>query len=342
MNRRQFLTIAAAGAGLGSIRCGRRDASNLIRISDLPYFTMSGLYLAEEEGYFTDLGLQLEIEKTAHSSHAIPLASNGKLDVVFGSLSPSIVNAITRGSRLRIIAGRDFAAPDCCDLSVLYGRRELFPDGLYDLALLKGKRIGANLRTGMSEFCVETILKSAGISMQELDLINIGRSELVIAFLSGKLDAVFLSDFARRFETMADQIVRGISLADVLPNYMFSYVSFGARLLDGDPDIGTRFLSAYLRGVNEFVGGKTPRFHDELAVSNGFDPVAARSACRNNFVVDGRIDLPSLDRFIQWAAAKEYCINPLSAEQLVDMRFLNRLKGDQQSRKNLVSVPPST
>jgi NitT/TauT family transport system substrate-binding protein len=286
---------------------------------------MSGLYLAKEQGYFSDLGLQVEVEKTAHSSHAIPLASNGKLDVVFGSLGPSLVNAIARGSRLRIVAGRDFAAPGCCDLAVLYGRRELFPNGLSEIGLLRGKRVGANLRMGMSEFCVETILKSAQINKEELDLINIGRSELIVAFLSGKLDAVFLSDFTRRFETMTDHIVRGISIADVIPNYMFSFISFGARLLDGDPDIGTRFLSAYLRGVSEFVAGKTPRFHDELALSNGFDPEKARNACRNNFVVDGRIDLPCLDRFIQWAAAKEYCLDPIPAEQLVDMRFLERM-----------------
>lgn len=325
MNRRQFLTIAAIGAGLSSVRCVRRDTSNIIRISDLPYFTMSGLYLAEEQGYFADLGLQVEIEKTAHSSHAIPLASNGKLDVVFGSLSPSIVNAIARGSRLRIVAGRDFAAPDCCDISVLYGRREIFPEGLHNIGLLKGKRIGANLRMGISEYCVETILESGGMKVEELDFVGIGRSELIVAFLSGKLDAVFLSDFARRFETMTGQIIRGISLADVLPNHMVSFISFGTRLLDGDPDVGTRFLSAYLRGVREFVAGKTPRFHDELAISNGFDAVAARNACRNNFVIDGRIDLPSLDRFIQWAVAKEYCLDSIPAAQLVDMRFLEQM-----------------
>lgn len=286
---------------------------------------MSGLYLAEEQGYFADLGLRIEIEKSAHSSHAVPLAAGGKLDVVFGSLGPSLINAIARGSRLRIVAGRDFAAPGCCDLSVLYGQRALFSDGLNDMDLLRGKRIGANLRMGMSEFCVETILKSAGMNVDDLDLVNIGRSELIVAFISGKLDAAFLSDFARRSEIMTDQIVSGISIADVLPNYMFSFISFGARLLDGDPGIGTRFLSAYLRGVSEFVAGKTPRFHDELAISNGFDPVAARNACRNNFVIDGRIDLPSLDRFIQWAAAKGYCLNSIPASQLVDMRFLERM-----------------
>jgi hypothetical protein len=141
---------------------------------------------------------------------------------------------------------------------------------------------------------------------------------------------------------MTDQFVRGVSLADVLPNYMVSFISFGARLLDDDPDLGTRFLSAYLRGVREFVGGKTPKFHDDLAISNGIDPAAARKACRNSLLLDGRIDLDSLDRFIKWGAAKGFCPIPIQAAQLVDMRFLESLKRERQSAVNMIAVRPMT
>jgi hypothetical protein len=99
---------------------------------------------------------------------------------------------------------------------------------------------------------------------------------------------------------------------------------FGARLLDSDPDAGVKFLAAYLRGAEEFLAGKTPKFHDELAISNGMDPAEARKACRDSFVPDGRIDLPSIDRFVQWARVKELCPIPIQAAQLVDMRFLEK------------------
>ena len=322
MKRREFLALAGASAALGCIHCSSRSELDTIRVCALPFFSMSGLYLAEELGYFKDLGLRIEIEKTANSSQAIPLAAAGKVDVVFSGASPSLVNAIARGSRLRIVAGREITAPDCCDLNVLYGRREVFPDGIDDIDLIKGRRVGANLRLTMTDFGTDMILENAGTSVEELGILNMSRSELVVALVAGKLDAIFISDLGRRFAAMSDRIVRGLSLADVLPNHILSFISFGARLLDGNPDIGTRFLTAYLRGAKDFVGGRTPRFHDELAVSNGMDPAKAREVCRNNLVADGRIDLLSLNLFIEWAAAKGFCPIPIQADQLVDMRFL--------------------
>jgi len=301
---------------------------------------VSGLYLAKELGYFADLGLQIHIERVAASAQAIPLAAAGKLDAVFCASSASLVNAIARGSRLRIVAGRDIAAPSCPDLNVLYGRRAVFPNGLQDIRIIKGKRVAADLTIGTAQFGVDMILASAGMTLEELGVMDLNKPELILSLLSGKVDAIIVSDFARRFVNVADQIVRGISLADVLPNHQVSFVVFGARLLDGEPDIGSKFLSAYLRGVREYLGGKTPRFHDELAASNGMDPVQARKACRDSIVPDGRIDLPSLERFVQWATAKGFCPVSIPAAKLVDMRFLE-MQGSkhEDATRPVVALP---
>jgi NitT/TauT family transport system substrate-binding protein len=324
MNRRCFIALAGAFAGIGHDACAPRAKSNTIRVSSNPYFAMSGLYLAQELGYFADAGLQIKIERIATTVQAMPLAAEGKLDVVFCGSSPALVNAIAKGSRLRIVAGREIAAPSCSDFSVLYGRRAVFPGGLGDLSLLKGKRIAADHAAIFGHFGLDMVLASAGMTAEELGVLKMGRAELLTAFLSGKLDAIIASDCARRFARVRDQIVRGISLADVLPNFQISFIVFGARLLDSDPGAGVKFLSAYLRGAREFLAGKTPKFHDELAISSGMDPAEARKACRDSFVSDGRIDLPSIDRFIQWARVKEFCPVPIQAAQLVDMRFLEK------------------
>ncbi|MBP1625120.1 MAG: tauA [Acidobacteria bacterium] len=324
MNRRRFIALAGAFAGIGHVSCAQRATSNTIKISSNPYFAMSGLYLAQELGYFTDLGLKIEIERIATTVQAVPLAAAGKLDVVFCASSASLANAIAKGSRLRIVAGREIASPGCADLSVLYGRCEVFPEGLGNLGLLRGKRIGADHTATIGHFGLDMVLASAGMTAEELGVLKIGRSELLVAFLSGKLDAIIASDCGRRFAKIRDQIVTGIGLADVLPDYQISFVVFGARLLDNDPDTGVKFLSAYLRGAREYLAGKTPKFHDELAISNGMDPEEARKACRNTFVSNGQIDLPSIDHFVQWARAKGFCTDVISAEQLVDMRFLEQ------------------
>lgn len=302
--------------------CARRNGLHTLRVSANPHFTMSGLYLAQELGYFSDLGLRVELRQIAKSSQAIALAAGGELDVVFTSASAAMVNAIARGARLRIVAGREMTVPDCSDISTLYGIREVFPDGLQDIRLLKGKRVAANFDASLAGFSVDALLATAGYTAQDLSILKMAPSESVAALLAGHIDAAFITDFAKRYLQVADRIVRGIALSDVMPNHQVSFILFGSTLLDGDPDMGTRFLSAYLRGAREYLGGRFPKYHDELARTNGIDPAIARKACRNTFASDGRIDFPSLDRFIHWAITKGYCAVPARAEQLVDTRFL--------------------
>ena len=317
--------MAGSLAGIVYSACTRRTESRVIRVSAHPHFSMSSLYLAKELGYFAEQGMSIEIENIPSAIRTIPPAAGGKLDVVFSSSNTSLVNAIAKGARLRIVAGREITAPDCSDNCVLFGRQEVFPNGLDDVRLLRGKRVAADMSTSNGNFGVDTILASAGMTVEDLGILRMRKSELVVSLLSKTIDAIFISDFGLRFVDMKDQIVKGIRLADILPNYQYSFIIFGARLLDGDPDTGIRFLSAYLRGVREYRKGKTPAFLVELARSNGMDPVVARKKCRNGSVADGRIDLPSLDRFVQWAVAKKLCPIPIRAKQLVDTRFLDGL-----------------
>ncbi len=322
MHRRRFIVLCGSLAGAGLIGCANGRKFRTLRVSANPHFSMSPLYLAQELGYFAAAGLKVEVKQVPNSSQAIALAAGESLDIVFSSASAAMVNAVAKGARLKIVAGREIAAPDCSDVVTLYGRRSVFPGGIQDLRQLTGKRVAANLDASLSGFCVDTILAREGITVQELGILKMRGSESIPALLAGRIDAVFVSDFSRRYRQVADAIFRGVGLSEVLPNHQYSYILFGSTLLDGDPDAGGEFLSAYLRGSREFLNGRTPKFHDELARSNGIDPIAARKACRNTFVPDGRIDFSSLDRFIHWAAIKGHCLEPVPAEQLTDMRFL--------------------
>jgi hypothetical protein len=73
------------------------------------------------------------------------------------------------------------------------------------------------------------------------------------------------------------------------------------------------------------VNGKTPKFLEDYAKSNGLDTAKIRRGCRSSAAADGHIQQESLQFYIDWAVKRGYCPRPMHASQLIDTRFLRSL-----------------
>jgi len=321
MNRRSFLALSAS---LAASSCARRPRElRTLRVAAASaYPTLAAFYLAQELGFFEAAGFRLDIQQNTFATQAIPLLSGGKLDVAFNALSPAFFNAVARGARIRIVAGREIVTPGANDCT-LYGYRPSFPHGLANLKELKGKRIAIRGKAVVAEYWLDAMLSHAGLTEKDVKVAYLDRAESVAAVSHGKIDALASAFFFDRgFAAIEPTLVTGIHISDLLPNSQFSHVLFGQKLLDGPAETGGRFLAAYLRGVWSFAHGRNPKFLDDLAKENGWDVNRAREACRRTVPPGGHIDLPSLDRFVDWSVSKNYCQPGLKGADAVEGRFL--------------------
>jgi NitT/TauT family transport system substrate-binding protein len=294
---------------------------------------MAPLYQALECGYFTELGLEVEIHRVSSGHLAVPLLAGGEFDASCAALSAAFVNAVEKGAKIRIVAGREIASPTCGTSSTIYGRRQLFPNGLSDLRQLKGRRIAVHSRTTSGEFRLDALLGSAGLSQEDVEVLFLRRSEAIAALVGGRIDAMVDHDVDKELADVSSEVVTGVRFAQVLPNFQYSFVFFGPSLLESDVSIGTAFLSSYLKGARAFLQGQTPRFLEEYARSNGLDVKLMRQACRETFTPDGTIDLHSIKLFVDWIVRKRYSSARVKPEQLIDTRFLARTR--RQAGTNL-------
>ena len=69
-----------------------------VRVSTLPRFVLAPLYLAEELGFFRDVGLELDIQPLADTTQMIPLLAGGRIDVTFAGATAALFNAIANGA----------------------------------------------------------------------------------------------------------------------------------------------------------------------------------------------------------------------------------------------------
>lgn len=327
MQRREFLAIPPALAGLGLSGCSAPSDTGSVRslsVSLSDRLSSSPAFLAEERGFFRDAGYELDIVRLS-TIQGIPLLAGGKLDVGFGGLSSPLINAVARGMNIRIVCGREQVNPDCGNTYTLYARREVFEGGPVDVEKLRGRRFSVRV-AGITELVLDTFLDQTGIPEDQVERVDLQLNESLAALASGQIDAMFDIEFESSPLAASPEIVRVWRLADVYPNHQYSFIVFGDSMLSGDPMDGARFLAAYLKGGEEFLAGETPEFMREFARNNNLDMDETVFGCRETFAADGAIDLPSLQRIIDWNVRKGYATDPMDASQLVDSSYVDQAR----------------
>ena len=137
------------------------------------------IIIAEQQGYFAEQNLQVEIVAPADPSDPPKLVAAGKADLAV-SYQPHLHLQVHEGLPL-IRVGTLIATPLNCLL--------VLEDGpINNIADLAGKKIGFSV-AGVEEALLSTILKNNGLSLADIELINVNWS-MSTALMSKQVDAV--------------------------------------------------------------------------------------------------------------------------------------------------------
>jgi NitT/TauT family transport system substrate-binding protein len=110
-----------------------------IKVAMLPYISFAPFYIAQDEGYFAQQGLKVELVNLADQVDIIPALSSGQVDVSSGLISAGVLNTIAQGSKIQIVADKGYIAPKACDTYALVASRGLIQFGIAGhLARLRG------------------------------------------------------------------------------------------------------------------------------------------------------------------------------------------------------------
>ena len=323
---RRTLLISSIGAAVANRQWAwAAEQSSTVRVSVSPLLTMSPFYTGFEEGVFRDAGLEVELSRDLPGVQSIPLLAGGKLDVGFVPLSPGLANAVLRGARLRIVAGREMAVSTCSGHR-LYARPGTFPDGFHDVRQLRHKKVAISSATPFGMFCMDKLLAPAGMTRADLEIRPINSNDRLPALLSGAVDAMLAISTEPAPMVQSLKLIPGPGLSDVLPNFQFSHIVFGSHLLDGDVRTGATFLRAYFRGAHDFLAGRTPAFLDHFAEVNNLDPAQIHAVCRDSFEHEGRLHLGDMKMYLDWCTKNGYLSSTVNPQDLVDTRFLEALQ----------------
>lgn len=197
------------------------------------------LIIAQQQGFFKEQGLQVEIIGPADPTDPPKWVATGKADIGI-TYEPEFMEQVDRGLPLIRIGTLIDKPLDC--LVVLEG------SGIKSLADLKGKRIGSGTN-GVSGIMIKNMLVRHGLEAKDVEVVNV-RYNLTQALLSKKVDAV--TGMMRNFEVpqlelSGHKVTTFFPEEHGVPNY--SVLIFIANLANTQDDRFPRFLAAVKKAV---------------------------------------------------------------------------------------------
>lgn len=263
-SRRLLSTLTAAGAALALAACGGSSATDepggegaageLPPISFMysPYSDYAPFFVAQEKGYFEDAGLDVElIAKGGSSGETFQHVSTGNVTGGGASWAAGLFNATAAGASLAVVSSVSRvpeSGPNPAPLMVREG------SGIADPADLAGKKIGTTGESGFAYYSINLALESVGLSLDDVETVNLGAGDIIPALANGSIDASWTIE---PISTAIEGEGIGHEILDVSyhAGTELGAIIFNAEFTDEHPDAVVAFLTAYLRAAGELADG---------------------------------------------------------------------------------------
>lgn len=153
-----------------------------LRIAGIRFMGEPPVYIAQEKGYFTDEGLDVNVKINTAGKDSLVDLFEGRVDIITIADTPIVYQAFKRDDFL-IVAGISRSET----IAGALARRD---HGINKPAELRGKKIGLFKGTA-SDYLLDQYLIAHDLSYTDITAINLKPGQLVSGIVAGDLDAIF-------------------------------------------------------------------------------------------------------------------------------------------------------
>ncbi|EYT52717.1 nitrate ABC transporter substrate-binding protein [Leucobacter sp. UCD-THU] len=246
--------LAGCASGGDAEAAGTGDPADAPKITFLysPYADYAPFFIAEEKGYFEEAGLDVElISKSGSSGETYQQVSTGSITAGGATWGAGLFNATKAGASLSVIAsvskvpaeGKNPAPLMASDVS-----------GVTDAKDLRGKKIGIPGDGGFGIYSVHLALDSVGLSLDDVELVNLSPGDIPPAMANGSVDASWTIEPISS-AIAGEDIGHELLPVDYQAGVELGALVFNSEYVDKYPEAVTAFTAAYLRAVQELEAG---------------------------------------------------------------------------------------
>jgi len=216
-----------------------------IALDWFPWSNHSGLFIAQERGYFADEGLDVSIFTPGDPSTVLQTVASGRDD--FGiSYQPELLIAREKG--IPVVSVMALVQHP------LNSVMSLKESGIVEPKDLAGKKVGA---PGLpsDESLLDTMLRNQGLTLDDVEMVNVG-FDLVPALISKQVDAVVGAYWVHESISATNQ---GFELnimrmeQNGVPDFYELVIVANEEKIAQDPDLVQSFVRGVTRGYQDAI-----------------------------------------------------------------------------------------
>ncbi|WP_119696734.1 ABC transporter substrate-binding protein [Microbacterium halotolerans] len=287
MKRISIITAGAAALALTLAGCGgsgdapeeSEGGLRTVNVVGVPVVDMAALYVGENQGFFEDEGLELNIEFGQGTAAMIPALLNGQYDVQYGG-SINLLQAIDAGMPLQAIAvggrttgvqGEDHGALLVSEDSDIQSPKDL-----------EGRTIAVNALHGLHEVALWQSVTKDGGDPEKVTFVEMALPDMGAALENGEVDAVSTAE--PFLGLLLDEGTRQVTspYADVDENFATALYFGSDEAIAEDSDLYESFVSALEKSF-AYSSEHSDEVRAELGNFTQIDPDAAETMILTDF-----------------------------------------------------------
>lgn len=293
-----------------------------VRLADMSVYGIAIFNYAEEigllDGYFDDIeGYDISVElsewasgvdqNTAYAANQIDFSSMGNIPAVSGA---------SNGLGTKII-GVNYMYDEGFLLVVREG------SGIESLKDLKGRNVGTYVGT-VSHYAVAKYLEFAGLSLDEVNLLNVG-AETVNTLRNGDIDAGVLGTVVAH--QIEEEGTGHILSEEKVPIY--NYVIGRTEFIEKYPEITVRVLEL-INETWDYALDHKQEYIEFYAEKSGTELSTVEASWKDNFPIKSAKDFDENDyeayiNFVDWMKGIEYISADVNPDDLLDLSYVKQL-----------------
>lgn len=306
----------------------RTEAAETVRFGSVGGLTDAGVYLAEEMGFFKDVGPTVERKRMDSAPALVTALATDQLEVIGIGLTPGLFMAPQQHINLKVVGDKQSSRPGYSATRLVIRKPLWAGSKEKSIASLKGKKIAITSRASSSFYNVAQVLAANGVTIPDVTFTQLPYASMAAALSTGAVDAAymiepFLSKVLR--SGVAKEVADIGYLGDAKESHLSVPLVYSENFAKRKKEAAA-FMLAYMNGVrvynDAFVKGiNKEKVIDIMAKYAGVDRKVVAESYPAGLDPDQDINVKSLQEMQSFFVAQKMMPKPTDLSTLVDTSF---------------------